>query len=91
MTVREMLTLIFSCTLFFGTLGTAIGYTIGRFLPDYYRSVFRAARTESFDPLAIGIGQGVTQGVTAGAAVGLVLVVVLAWYRAKTFSVQRVD
>lgn len=88
MTVRETLTILFSTTIGFTLLGGVIGYSLGRFLPDYYRSVFIAGRFPDFDPLATGIGLGVTQGVTAGAVIGTLLIFILAWYRAKTNRVQ---
>jgi hypothetical protein len=88
MTIRELLTLVFSSTLFFTGLGGGVGFLLGIFLPDYYRTIFRGGNEEGFDPLAVGIGQGLTQGLTAGAIVGVLLAVVLTWYRAKTFSVK---
>lgn len=88
MTVREILTILFSTTIGFTALGGAIGYSLGRFLPGYYRSVFRHGRDADFDPLATGIGQGVTQGITAGVLIGTLLIFILAWYRAKTSRVQ---
>lgn len=88
MTVREILTLVVSSTIFFTGLGGAAGFALGKYLPAYYRSIHRNGAEEDFDPLAFGIGQGITQGITAGAAVGVVLVVVLTWYRAKTFHLN---
>jgi hypothetical protein len=85
MTVREMLFLVLSSTVFFTGLGGAIGFFLGKCLPTYYTTIFRSGHEEGFDPLAVGIGQGLTQGITAGASVGVLLVVILAWYRAKTF------
>lgn len=85
MTVREMLTLLVSCTLFLTGLSGGVGFLLGKFLPAYYRTVFLNGQDEGFDPLAVGIGQGLTQGITAGAVVGVLLVVALTWYRAKTF------
>lgn len=91
MTARETHTILFSTTIGFTLLGGAIGYSLGRFLPSYYRSIFSAGRYPDFDPIAIGIGQGVTQGVTAGAVVGTLLIFILAWYRAKTSRVRDED
>ena len=86
MTVREILILFVSSTLFLTGLGGGVGFLLGKFLPAYYRTIFRNGQDEGFDPLAMGIGQGLTQGMTAGAVVGVVLVIVLTWYRAKTFA-----
>ena len=83
MSVREMLTLLISSTLFFTGLGGFVGFALGKFLPAYYRSIFRNGQSEDFDPLAVGIGQGLTQGITASAVVGVLLVIVLTWYRAR--------
>jgi hypothetical protein len=85
MTIREMLTLVVSSTVFFTAAGGALGFAIGKFLPAYYRTINRHGQSEEFDPLAFGIVQGLTQGITVGAAVGVLLVIVLTWYRAKTF------
>lgn len=89
MSVREMLTLLISSTLFFTGLGGGVGYALGKHLPSYYRSIFEGGQSETFDPLAVGIGQGLTQGIFAGAGIGVLLVIVLAWYRARTFEPKR--
>lgn len=88
MTVREMLTLVVSSTVFFTALGGVVGFALGKYLPAYYRSIQRTGAFEDFDPLAFGIGQGLTQGITAGASVGVLLVLALTWYRAKTLALK---
>jgi hypothetical protein len=89
MSIRELLTVVFSSTVFFTALGGGVGFVLGKFLPAYYRSIFRHGNDEGFDPLAMGIGQGLTQGMTAGAVVGVVLAIVLTWSRVRTFVPPR--
>ena len=49
-----------------GLVGTAIGFVLGKFAPDYYHTVFRMPRSVDLDPTHIGIGLGLTQGLGAG-------------------------
>ena len=84
MTIRQAFTLVLATTLAFTAIGGLIGFLLGRFLPNYYRSIFIQGREPDFDPLAVGVGQGLTQGVTAGAVVGVSLVALMTWYRVKS-------
>ena len=63
--------------------GLGIGAALGKFVPNYYRSVFMAGRHPDFDPVAVGIGQGLTQGLLLGVATGLVLVGIMCWYKVR--------
>ena len=70
-------------------LGTGIGFTLGRFAPDYYRTVFRIPRSVDLDVAQTGIGLGLTQGLLVGLAVGLVIVLAVAWYESRATTVQK--
>ncbi len=74
---------VFGCSILGGLLGWGIGTALGTFVPNYYRSVFRAGADPNFDAVAVGMGQGVTQGLVFGGIVGLLLVGMWYWYRAR--------
>ena len=88
MTARQAFNLVISTTLAFTTIGGLIGFFLGRFLPNYYRSVFSRGHDLDFDPLAIGVGQGLTQGITAGSIIGVLLVFIVAWYQVMTRDIN---
>ncbi|MHC4404759.1 MAG: hypothetical protein ACYTG0_34340, partial [Planctomycetota bacterium] len=64
-------------------VGLGVGFALGKYVPEYYRSVFPGGRDPQFDPVAVGIGQGLTQGLLLGVVTGLVLVAVLCWYKTR--------
>ena len=68
----------------FGLLGASMGFLLGKFAPDYYRTVFRIPPEVPIDPAQAGLGLGVTQGLAAGLIIGLVIVVSVAWYNSRT-------
>lgn len=68
----------------FGLGGGAVGYAVGRWLPGFYRTLFRATEDQEFDPVEMGLGLGLTNGLMLGVAVGLVIVVAVTWYNART-------
>ncbi|MGC4002072.1 MAG: hypothetical protein QM811_02540 [Pirellulales bacterium] len=78
-----MLALLFGSALVFTALGGGVGYLLGRYLPGYYRSVFRNGQSPDFDPVAAGVGQGVTQGLVGGVVIGVVLIVAMLWFRLR--------
>jgi hypothetical protein len=67
----------------FGIFGAVVGYALGTFAPDYYRTVFRIPPGVELDPVQTGLGLGVTQGLTAGLFIGLAIVVTVAWYESR--------
>jgi hypothetical protein len=79
MTILKALTLLFGTTITLGLIGSSIGYSLGRFNPGYYRTVFRNGAEPDFDPVAVGIGQGLTQGTVGGVAVGMALIALFTW------------
>ena len=79
MTIRYALVTIMSCVLTMALVGAVVGFSLGRFVPNYYRTVFRNSRHLQIDPVSMGIGQGLSQGTAGGAIVGLVLVAILCW------------
>ncbi len=83
MNATKAVLMIVASVVIFTMLGGAVGFGLGRFAPNYYRTIARAGGDPGFDPLSFGIGQGVTQGLTAGIAVGVVLAVVLAWLESR--------
>jgi hypothetical protein len=79
MTIRRAFTAIVGTSLFFGAIGTIIGFALGKFNPGYNRSVFRKGGDPAFDPVAVGIGQGATQGIAGGVVIGVALVALWCW------------
>ena len=74
--------MIAASTLIFAIIGGFLGYVLGEFAPDYYRSVF--ARTDSdFNSVQVGLGLGMTQGAAAGAFMGFGLVALAAWFDSR--------
>jgi len=84
MNIQKAFLLVVSTTLVFTFFGGLVGFCLGRFLPNYYRIIFRSGGDVDFDPLAIGVGQGLTQGLTAGAMIGVVVLTVMVWHDVKT-------
>ena len=84
MNIRRAVIFCVSTTLVFTILGGLVGYCLGRFLPDYYRSVFRNGGDSDFDPIAVGLGLGLSQGITAGAILGVVVLVGMLWHDRRT-------
>ena len=71
MTIPRALKTIVGCTVVGGVIGTTLGYSIGRFLPDAYRSLFEGGHDPNFAPVAVGIDLGLSQGLMLGALVGI--------------------
>ncbi len=67
----------------FGLVGAGMGFMLGTFAPDYYRTVFRIPSQASIEPAQAGLGLGLTQGLAAGLTIGLVIVVSVAWYNSR--------
>ncbi|BCX48680.1 hypothetical protein HAHE_25880 [Haloferula helveola] len=76
---RDAITAVFGSGLMFGAFGFVVGFLLGKFLPDYYRTVFSSGSDPDFNAVAVGIGQGVTQGFAAGIVVGIVIVLIKAF------------
>lgn len=79
MNIRKALVLVISMTLVFTTFGGLVGFWLGRFLPSYYRSVFKNGGEPHFDPIAVGLGLGISQGAMAGAILGIVALAIMVW------------
>jgi hypothetical protein len=88
MTVRKALIAVFGCSLTCGIGGALIGYSIGRFLPGAYRSMFAPAEP-GFSPTAVGIGLGLPQGLFFGAVVGIAVVGIVTWYEVRIAEANR--
>lgn len=69
--VGAMIATVIACTFTGGLIGAGIGFTLGKWVPNYYRSVFRAGNDPNFNPLSIGIGLGLTQGAVVGLLAGI--------------------
>jgi hypothetical protein len=67
----------------FGAGGGLVGYAIGRWLPDFYRTVLANRDGVDFDPAQVGLALGLTNGLVLGVGVGLVIVVAVTWYNAR--------
>ncbi len=82
MTLMRMFLPVIACSLLFAVMGGAIGFGIGKFAPQYYRTVFSHA-DRSFDPASVGVGLGASQGALGGAIIGLVLVALFSWQETR--------
>lgn len=67
----------------FGVGGALVGYAIGRWVPDYYKTVLRIPTEEQIDIAQVGLGLGLTQGIGIGLIVGLAIVGAVAWYNSR--------
>lgn len=79
MTCTRAVVTVLASTLLLAAVGGGIGFLLGRFVPDYYRGMFRDGYAPHFDPVSVGLGQGLTQGMAGGVVVGLVIVALLCW------------
>lgn len=79
----KAIAVVSSCGLGGALFGAALGFTLGRFAPGYYRSIFSHGDRADFDPEAVGLGLGATQGVVAGLLVGLAIVFMIAWFNSR--------
>ena len=83
MTVLRGLVITIASGLIGAIAGAGIGCAVGKYAPDYYRTVFRIPPTVDLDPIQTGIGLGLTQGLGAGLVVGLVVVLAVAWHNSR--------
>ncbi len=83
--------LIFAAAAGGGLLGALAGWLIGRNAPGYYITVFDAKDDNSFNPVAVGVGQGATQGMIGGLVIGVALVVLTSWREARTQQAQKLS
>jgi hypothetical protein len=81
--LARALAVVALCGLAFALAGTAIGYGLGTFAPDYYRGVFRDGQRSDFNPVDVGIGLGCTQGLVLGVALGTAAALAGAWRRSR--------
>lgn len=88
MTVIRGFSIVILSALGFAAAGGAIGCLIGRFVPDYYRLVFRMAPAGGPDLAVIGLVLGTTQGLLVGVLVGLVIVVTVALFQSRAERLQ---
>jgi len=79
MTIIRGFTITLASGIAGAVVGVGIGFGLGRFAPDYYRTVFRMPRSVDLDPIQTGVGLGLTQGLGLGLLVGLVIVLAVAW------------
>jgi hypothetical protein len=86
MTIIRGFLIVVTSGIAFAIAGGALGYGLGVFLPDYYRTVLRIPPGMELDPAQAGIGLGLTQGLIVGLVVGSIIVVTVAWYNARAFA-----
>ena len=63
----------------FGAAGTAIGFFLGTYAPDFYRQTAPIRDPETFDAVEMGIGLGLNIGLIWGLVIGILTVAILSW------------
>lgn len=84
MNVGKALATVSGLAIVFGIVGTAIGYCLGTYTPDFYRQTFPIRDPETFDPVQAGIALGLINGLIWGLVVGVLVVGILAWKETRT-------
>lgn len=77
--VARSFLIIIGAALGFGAIGAALGLTLGRVAPAYYRGVFQGGDQPDFDPVQVGLGLGLSQGLICGVLAGIAVVLAAAW------------
>jgi hypothetical protein len=85
-TFSRALLIIGVCSALFAGIGAGVGWTLGTFVPGYYRGVSSGGERPGFSATSVGIGLGLTQGLAGGAAIGLGLVGLFLW---REISLRR--
>lgn len=75
---RALATLTASAALTAG-FGALLGLSLGKFLPNYYRSLCRNGWDTGYDSVSVGIGLGLSQGPLVGVIIGFALIALLNW------------
>jgi hypothetical protein len=83
MTVIRGFAIIVASGAAFAVGGGALGYSMARLIPSYYRGVFHGGDSPEFDPVQVGIGLGLSQGLIAGLVVGSVVVLAVALFQSR--------
>jgi hypothetical protein len=86
MTVLRGFAITLFSGLFFGVGGAAVGYALGRWTPDFYRTVFRIPIGSTVDPIEVGLGLGLSNGGIIGLGIGLVIVLAVTWSNGRLAS-----
>lgn len=89
--IAAALGIIGICMLVFAAIGGGIGWMIGTFVLNYYRSLLRHGNEDWFDPVSFGLGQGMTQGIAGGVVVGLILIALFIWRETRQSSREFVE
>jgi hypothetical protein len=89
MSPLRALAVVLLSTLLFTAVGLGIGYSLGRYAPNYYRTVLLRGDSPDFDPVDVGIGLGLSQGSMFGGIIGVVLVVLHAWYDLRRRALEQ--
>ena len=88
MTIIKALATVAGTAVVCATVGTTVGYCLGRYVPGAYRSMFPHGVDPRFDPVEVGIGLGCVQGLIAGLVIGLVVVCAVTWYEIRIAAIQ---
>jgi len=90
-TVVRGFAIILGSGVIFAIGGAGIGYSIGHFMPSFYRGIFANGESLKFFPELVGLGLGFTQGITSGLAVGSVVVMAVALSEWRRPAKDRID
>jgi hypothetical protein len=88
MSIIKALTTVAGTAIVSATIGTAVGYCLGAYVPGAYRSMFPHGVDPRFNPVEVGIGLGCAQGLIAGVVIGLVVVCAVTWHEIRTAEIQ---
>lgn len=79
MTLKRAIIILVLAGIIFSGIGGAIGWLLGTYSPEYYRTVFYGGDDPDFDPDQMGTSLGLMQGLIAGVVVAGVVIGLIIW------------
>jgi len=79
MTLKRAIIIVVLAGIVCSGIGGAIGWLLGIFAPEYYRTVFSGGEDPGFDPVQMGLSLGLMQGLIAGLVIAGGVIGLLIW------------
>lgn len=79
MTLKRAIIIVVLAGVIFSGIGGAVGWLLGTFAPEYYRTVFYGGEDPDFDPVQMGTSLGLMQGMIAGIVIAALVIGLLIW------------